>query len=338
MKKIVVKSSTTKKPLKKTGTATSEKDQKILWSRAAGLCSICRKKLTMDTTVGAATLGEMCHIVGEKNSTTNARGISSMLLGDRNKYSNLILLCAHHHKKIDRDEKKYTIEYLHSIKDEHELWVEETLSAQVLKADELVYSTLIDHLTINLQLESWNWFIGNASRQLVHREFVDAYDSIQERQMAAIFPGTEKKLEAAIKNLMAAYVEYMKQFLRGAKHELNDDYFRPDLSYKSVSRNPDYSYYSDLHSLWARKNFHLLCQYVVRLNEFADAVRKYSNPLYFVVRGKFLVLDEMGTHSGGSTTIYLPESKLVSQHIEVLDKEFQEFEITYKKTIARLSP
>jgi len=46
------------------------KDQKILWSRAAGRCSIpdCRRKLTFNKSEesGSITFGQMCHIVGEK--------------------------------------------------------------------------------------------------------------------------------------------------------------------------------------------------------------------------------------------------------------------------------
>lgn len=55
------------------------KDQKILRGIAAGKCSMsdCRKKLTFDKTEesGSVTFGEMCHIVGEKNSSSSPRGI-----------------------------------------------------------------------------------------------------------------------------------------------------------------------------------------------------------------------------------------------------------------------
>ena len=74
----------------------------------------CRKKLTFDKAEesGSVTFGEMCHIVGEKNSATSPRGESKLPLEDRNEYSNLILLCSNCHKIIDKDEKKYTIEIL----------------------------------------------------------------------------------------------------------------------------------------------------------------------------------------------------------------------------------
>lgn len=322
------KVSPTKKP-RQVGTTITAKDQKILWSRAAGRCSMpdCRVKLTLDKSNGeSATLGEMCHIVGEQNSTTNARGISNMPLAQRNKYSNLVLMCAHHHKTIDRYEQKYTIEYLHAIKDEHELWVEETLSAQTIKPDDLVYSKLIDHLTISLQLEQWNWFIGNAVRQLIHRDFVDAYDLVIERQLAVIYPGTKPELETAIKNLMQSYVEYIDQYLSFAALPLHREYYSPDYSYKKVFPNPHYHYYSDKVNLWARKNFIMLCLYVIRVNEFAEAVRQFSNPLFFVVRGKFIIIDELGTYLGDWGAMLLPEINDIKARLISINKEIEDFD------------
>lgn len=325
------------KPTKKSrlfGISIPTKDQKILWSRAAGRCSIpdCRVKLTLDKSNGnAVTLGEMCHIVGEQNSKVNARGVSSMPLVQRNKYSNLILLCAHHHKIIDRYEQKYTIESLHTIKDEHELWVEETLSTQTVNPDELVYSKLIDHLSISLQLEQWNWFISNAVRQLVHENFIDAYDIVMERQLATIFPGTKPELEIALQNLMQSYIDYISQYLSFATLPADRKFYSPDFFYKKVHRNPQYHYYSCKHNLWARKNFILLCLYVVRVNEFADTVRVFSNPLFYVVRGKFIIIDELGKHLGEWGAMLLPDFKETQKLLQAINKEIQEFDRNNKE-------
>lgn len=316
-----------KKP-KKVGTTISDKDQKILWSRAAGRCSIsdCRVKLTMDKSKSeSVTLGEMCHIVGEKNSKVNARGLSSMPLPARNKYSNLVLMCAHHHKIIDRNEKKFTIEILHSIKDEHELWVEETLSARTIKPDELVYSKLIDYLTESLQLEQWNWFTDNAIRQLVHSSFIKAHELIIERQLATVFPGTKPQLESAIKNIMQSYVEYIEQFLLFATRHNDREFLSADVSYKKPFPNPNYHYFSDIHSLWARKNFIMLCKYTVSVNDFAKAVRQHSNPLFFVVKGNFILIDSLGTHLGEWGTMLLPTESGNKKRLVAINNEINEF-------------
>jgi len=332
-KKKIVKKRTVKKH-RRNGITIRDKDQKLLWGNAASRCSMreCRTPLTININDGkSSTLGEMCHIVGEKKAA--ARGKSNLSLVDRNQYSNLILLCAHHHKTIDRYEAKYTIELLHKIKTDHEIWVNETLSAKTLTPDELVYSALIDHLSLSLRLEYWSWFIDNSVRQLVHTEFIDAADSIKERQLATIWPNTKPELELTTKVLMQAYADLSGQYLSFAtlpSFPFDRDFFQADTSYKQTFPNPHYHYYSDKHSLWARKNFLLLCIYVIRLNEFAEAVRKYSNPLFYVVRGKFLVIDNLGTHLGNWGAMLDPALNAIESRLKAIDIEISTFEKKYK--------
>ena len=259
-------------PKPKIGTITiGDKDLKILWARAAGKCSICRKELTWDTAdKSSVTLGEMCHIIGEKERA--ARGKSDMALSDRNSYSNLILLCAHHHKIIDRDEKMYTIENLHKIKDDHEIWVNESLSGQEISANELVYSSLIDIISVSLQLDQWNWFIDNAVRQLVHQDFIFAADTLNERLMATDFPGEKTELEQAIKGVMEAYIEYIDQYLSTSVAIDSHGFYRFERVHRKDYRSPDFWRESEENNFWARENFLLLCKFVwlCCMNPFAQ--------------------------------------------------------------------
>ena len=154
-----------------------DKDQKILWATAAGRCSIadCRVKLTLvkSEESKAVTFGEMCHIIGEKNSKKSPRGISKLPLKLRNKYSNLILLCAHHHRIIDKNIEDYPVEILHSIKTEHELWVDESLTTRKLTPNDIVYSDVIDVITEYLHLNKYSWFIEHSVKQILHETFID---------------------------------------------------------------------------------------------------------------------------------------------------------------------
>ena len=108
---------------------TKLKDVKLLWSRSGNLCAFprCRKELSTDSKASSDSfpLGEQAHIVGESKSF--ARGRSDLSEAERNSYFNLILLCPDHHTLIDKDDKAYTTERLHYIKDCHELWVRERL-------------------------------------------------------------------------------------------------------------------------------------------------------------------------------------------------------------------
>jgi hypothetical protein len=105
----------------------TSKDIKLLWSRAAGRCSICRVILTYDSIHGNEVypVGEQAHIVAESNN--GPRGHSILSLEERNSYFNLILLCPSHHREIDINYADYPVEKLHIIKQAHEMWVLEAL-------------------------------------------------------------------------------------------------------------------------------------------------------------------------------------------------------------------
>lgn len=297
---------------KKTTSCIPVKDQKILWSRAAGRCSMenCRKRLTLDSEDGGAkTLGEMCHIVGEKK--TSPRGKSPLNNKERNSYSNLILLCAHHHKKIDQDKLKYPIEVLHAIKDNHEQWVDSTLGSHQVDPDELVYADLIDSLTIILDLDRWWWFIDNAVRDLVPIEIADAQGAINRMRLGAVWPQKKPALKKVIIRLLDAFDEYIGHYMENADLlSNNNQFYSPDRSYRRFN-NPKYEEYEEKENVWSGVNFWLLCNYCLKLNQFANAVRKYFNPLFYRTHGKFLVSDSMGYRFGGKDMLYDPALPII---------------------------
>lgn len=68
-------------------------------------------------------MGEQAHIVGEKDDAP--RGKSILPIEERDSYHNLILLCAHCHTTIDKNEEDYPVERLHILKSKHELALQE---------------------------------------------------------------------------------------------------------------------------------------------------------------------------------------------------------------------
>jgi hypothetical protein len=94
------------------------KDIKILWGRAAGICSEpnCTLDLTILVENDSYSIGEMAHIIGSKPD--GPRGIPE---GGSDRYGNLILLCPTHHRLIDKaPEGKYPPDLLHEWKEQHE--------------------------------------------------------------------------------------------------------------------------------------------------------------------------------------------------------------------------
>lgn len=99
--------------------AIPEKDLKLLWGKAAGRCSYCNEDLTRTYDTGSIILGEMAHVIAR--SENGPRGSEIFLAADeRDKYSNLILLCPTHHRMIDKAPQNYSVPQILEWKDEHE--------------------------------------------------------------------------------------------------------------------------------------------------------------------------------------------------------------------------
>lgn len=110
------------------------KDEKQLWGKAAGKCSICKKELFHNGVV----LGQQAHIIAKK--LNGPRGESGMSEMERNTYDNLILLCSDHHDEIDKNPDAWPSEKLHEIKRQHETWVSQKFSQAQLSEIEGIFS------------------------------------------------------------------------------------------------------------------------------------------------------------------------------------------------------
>ena len=97
----------------------STTDIKKLYGLSAGKCNICKINLFADS----AHIGEMAHIIAK--NIGGARGQKG--LQNNNTYDNLILLCANDHTKVDAEENTFTETHLHTIKIEHEKFIESSL-------------------------------------------------------------------------------------------------------------------------------------------------------------------------------------------------------------------
>jgi hypothetical protein len=97
----------------------SETTAKLLWGRAAGICSnpTCKTDLTFILENGSGfNVGEMAHVIANKPG--GPRGVEE---GGSDGYENLLLLCPTCHRMIDKAPAgEYSIERLHEWKNAHE--------------------------------------------------------------------------------------------------------------------------------------------------------------------------------------------------------------------------
>lgn len=136
-------------------TRLSPATEKLVWSKAAGLCAMesCRKSLVLERgDDSAALVGEIAHIVA--HSGRGPRSDAEPSGGNRDAEPNLVLLCPNHHTEIDRDPKAWTVQRLLGIKESHERWVRERLSVEQANSDpgpelvETVHSSVMRVATI----------------------------------------------------------------------------------------------------------------------------------------------------------------------------------------------
>jgi hypothetical protein len=109
--------------------AISDKDRKLLWSRAGDRCAICKQPLTIDSTSSntKSILGEECHIVAR--APNGPRGSDRMDV-EIDSYDNLVLLCPTDHRRIDEQPLDFPSTAIKIIKSLHESWVKKTLEEQ----------------------------------------------------------------------------------------------------------------------------------------------------------------------------------------------------------------
>ncbi len=286
-----------------------EKDVKILWGKAGGVCSMasCRKKLietTPDLPSGYDIFGYTCHIVAE--NPQGPRGESLLTTEQRNRYPNLILLCKTHHEMIDQQSDEWPIEKLHQVKADHELWVE-TCLVRVRDASLEVYADLVMTATKSLQLEHWRYISDNAIRGLLPKDFVQGIDYFSGKVIRAIWPGSYPKLRSALENLSARAQAFLKNYMELVTPRV-DGFYTEDKSWKAVKLSQeDYQRFLARSEDWTRRHTCLLSNLVHGLNLYAETVRKYVKPQYFIYEGKFAVYDDLGVSNLGTPCFYIPD-------------------------------
>ncbi len=134
--------------------APSQKDLKLLYQLSGNRCAFpgCPKDLVYPRTAedDPVSLSEVAHIVATKPD--GPRGNYPLLVEERDKYPNLMLLCEEHHHLVDSQPQSYTVERLRQMKIDHEVLIREA-TGRAKEADsstdeepyvrETLYSTLL---------------------------------------------------------------------------------------------------------------------------------------------------------------------------------------------------
>lgn len=280
--------------------AINQKDIKLLWGLAACRCAFpdCRALLTQthDINKNYCSIGEQAHIIArEKNGP---RGDSLLSDLERDSYENLILLCPNHHTIIDKEPTKFTVDKLKTIKKNHELWVQNSLSSpQDLNqlSQELIYAELVDAAIKYCHLNEWDkWTFGTLEPVPVwpHSLPQDIF-YFRQKIFKTDFPGTLVEFEKSIQTLSLLLDKSAALFREHCdlKEDSNGNlYYQGDRFYR-IQEWDQNKYYSLLHKFddWVQQCHQLILDSTKAANWFRDVVRRDINPMFFATE-KFTVI------------------------------------------------
>jgi hypothetical protein len=130
-------------------TKVPDKEWKIVLARSGGICAFpaCGKKLTESggSNDETAFLGNVAHIVAD--SRQGPRGDAKMSDADRDRHSNLLLLCPTCHDRVDKQSRTFSVPVLRRIKADHESMIASAASPKVeLTAPEWKHERILSSL------------------------------------------------------------------------------------------------------------------------------------------------------------------------------------------------
>jgi hypothetical protein len=179
----------------------SNPEIKKLYGLSAGRCNICQ----VNVFENEVNIGEMAHTIAKKFK--GPRGSEALTIGI-NSYENLILLCANHHSEVDQNPEKYTINTLHKIKSDFELFVKNQLNVNVKnKNTENTLKNLFYYM-------SFTKFLINTDTlpEFTVVEIFRISDAINEFSISNphIYPFDDVELQNLLENFLKYYFEIIE--------------------------------------------------------------------------------------------------------------------------------
>jgi hypothetical protein len=290
----------------------SLKTQKMLWGRAASRCAFsdCRIELVMDATEtdDESLVGEACHIVAR--SVDGPRGFSHLDSEQRDKYSNLLLLCNVHHKNIDDQPGEYSVEKLNAIKSNHEVWVKSQLENydEAAQRNDEIYATYIEQFEKFIDVNNWDAWTshllsgGQPRMSKVRRERLE---ELRTWLLNRIWPKRYEALELAFENFRQVLQDLLNKFDEHSV-EWGDDSYITEKFYKTDHYEQER--YERLFIQWEH-HCYLVEDLAVELNRAGnyifDKVREYISHSYRLNEGVLLIMS--GPHMNLSFTTHRAE-------------------------------
>jgi len=281
------------------------KTHKMLWGRSGNLCAFpdCKKELAMDIseTDDTSIVGEEAHIVAKE--IDGPRGESPLTPEQRDKYNNLILMCSIHHKVIDDQPTKYSVELLHDYKEKHENWIKQNLKVDNIKQrEDEIYASYIDEFLKLADIENykaWTSWLLSGDHPKISKEQYDKLRELINYIISRVWYKRYPELEKALLNFKNVLNDLLIVFDKYAEEVKNGEQIRTIKFYK-IDRWDEQLY----KKLLEEYMFHvkliddLTLELTRATNYIFDKVRQYLVPNFRIKEGVLLL--EVGPFMGMS--------------------------------------
>ncbi len=221
-------------------------------------------------------VGMVAHIVAREEG--GPRGDVALSAKDRDSVSNLILLCATHHKIVDDHPRTYTVERLKEMKRVHEekVLAGEDEDARQLRIDREVYADAVDMWAGALELDDWAYWTSGLFSHVepsMQRVRFTALQELRPWLLSRVWPGRFERLEASFTNFRLVLDDLVETFDAGVRETEEEILWT-------------HRWYKDLHE-WKPKLYHRL------LDSYKPHVALVENLGYEFTRAANYVCDQV---------------------------------------------
>lgn len=280
--------------------AISLKTRKMLWGNSGNRCALqsCRRPLVEAETEtdDASIIGDEAHIVAREEY--GPRGASTLTQNERDKFDNLLLMCKGHHKLIDDQPLKYTVNALHQMKEEHLEWVSKNLNPDIdRQKDDEIYATYIDKWIELADINNWqNWTsdVFGSGQPKMSVGHLNKIKELNEYILSRVWPKRYDKIEFAFNNFRIVLTEFINVFsIHKEKMEDDDDsWCNTEKFYRRLIEYDEKRY----NELLDEFDFHvdlvqdLACELTRTANYLCDQIRKYLSSSFRIKEGILLIV------------------------------------------------
>jgi hypothetical protein len=247
--------------------------------------------LDANETDDPSLVGEAAHIIAE--SPDGPRGNSPIPIGQRNSYLNLMLLCNVHHKQVDDQVNKFTVEALREAKTQHEDWVRSSLNGfnQQKQAEDERWAGYVDEWAKRVQLGNWNNQVSCLLQADpgISTSLLQDLIEVPRWILSRVWPESYPELRAAFQNFQMVVSDLTNEFQKHME-TINPEYRFTKKFYKTEHYSEDV-----YHRLGRMYDFHVdlvedLAYEMTRAANFVcDRVRGTLDSSFRIEEGVLLV-------------------------------------------------